>query len=169
MKAGFGLLSLLIVAAIIFWVSFGPMGKNAPNGVEGQALQKGQEAREAVNAVGGKDESGVPVDESIVTDEIDVDGQFRRIKVVSVVPGGAFATAYGLQANDEITENNGMKVSDNNDYGLAKAQLVDAYSHAWPLTVVRAGQTIKLTPVTGMTKLHPEDFGKPGSQAVPSH
>ncbi len=38
MRAGIGLLSLLIVAAIIFWLSFGPTGRQGPSsGYDGRS------------------------------------------------------------------------------------------------------------------------------------
>ncbi len=115
MRAGIGLLGLLIGAAVIFWISFGPMGGNAKHGYEGTVLNEGKKAREQANQISGHDENGVPVSESIKLDEVDVDGHLRRLKVVSVVAGGPFATAYGLQAGDEITEVDGLDVRDNDD------------------------------------------------------
>ena len=170
--AGFGLLGLLIVAGIIFWISYGPMGKNAPNGYVGQVQKSGQEARDEANQISGHDDNGVPVSESIKTDEVDVGGQFRRIKVVSVVPGGPFDTAFKLQPNDEISEIAGLPVNMNNDYGLAQAQLYESVARNQPLTVLRNGQKMTVTPDTALSKYHPDLFGKPGTTggvAVPSH
>ena len=165
MRAGFGLLSLLLAAAIIFYVSFG--GKNG--GVDGAALKENQELREQGTQIAGQDQNGVPVSESIKLDEVDVDGHLRRLKVVSVVPGGPFATAYGLQPNDEITEIGGLDVGMNDDGGLAKTLVYGAYQENKPLTIVRAGEKKEITPNTPMSHFHAEDFGKPNVPAIPTH
>ena len=170
--AGIGLLGLLVVMAIIFYVSYGNLGKGAPNGYVGHVLEKGKEAREQGNQIAGRDAEGVPVSESIKTDEVDVGGQFKRIKVVSLVPGGAFDTAYHLQPNDEVSEIGGLGVDMNNDYGLAQARLFEAIQRNEPLTVVRGGQKLTLTPDTALSKYHPELFGKPGTAggiSIPTH
>ena len=174
--AGFGLLGLLMVVAIIFWVSYGPMGKAAPNGYVGVVQKKGAEARDEANQISGHDDNGVPVSESIKTDEVDVDGQFRRIKVVSLVPGGPFDTAFKLQPGDEITEIGGLPVNMNNDYGLAQAQLYESIARNQPLTLMRQGQKLTVTPDTALSKYHPDLFNKPGTVggpasgvAIPSH
>ena len=165
MRAGLGLLSLLVAAAIIFYISFGGPG----GGVEGNAMKENKDLREQGNQITGHDENGVPVSESIKLDEVAVDGHLRRLKVVSVVPGGPFATAYGLQANDEITEIGGLDVSMNDDAGLAKTLVYGAYQENKPLTIVRGGQKKEITPNTPMSRFHAEDFGKPTVPAIPTH
>ena len=170
--AGFGLLGLLVVACIIFFVSYGPISKQAPNGVVGQTLEKGKLAREQANQISGRDEDGTPVSESIKTEEQDVGGQFRRIKVVSLVPGGAFERAYKLKANDEISEIGGLPVDMNNNYDLAQSLLMQSIQENKPLTVLRDGQKLTLTPDTALSKYHPDLFNKPGTTGginIPSH
>lgn len=167
--AGFGLLGLLVVAAIIFWISFGPLGGGAKNGYVGTVLTKGKEGRDQASQISGHDETGVPVSESIKVDEVDVDGHFRRIKVLSVVPGGPFDTAYKLKVGDEVSEIGGLGVDMNDDFKLAEARLYESIQRVEPLTVVRQGQKLTLTPDTALTQLNPGLFGKAGSSAVPSH
>ncbi len=166
MRAGLGLLSILIAAAIIFYVSFGGPG----GGVEGNALHKGKDMREQANQLTGHDENGVPAGESIKLDAVDDgDGHLRRLKVVSVVAGGPFDTAYKLKAGDEITEVAGLNVRDNNDAGLAEAQVVESYQRNQPLTVMRGDQKLTLTPDSPLTHFNPGEFGKPTTPAIPTH
>ncbi len=169
MRAGIGLLALLIGACVIFWISFGPMGGNAKHGYEGEVLTQGKNAQQQANQVSGHDENGVPVSESIKLEEVDVDGHLRRLKVNSVVAGGPFDTAYKLRAGDEITEIGDMNVRDNDNGDLAKALVYEAYGRNQPLSVQRDGRTVKMTPDSPLTQFHPEMFGKPGATAVPSH
>ena len=165
MRAGIGLLSILIVAAIIFYVSFG----GDKGGMTGTTLREGRKAQEQANQLSGRDANGVPASESIKMDAVNVDGHLKRIKVLSVVAGGPFDTAYGLKAGDEITEIAGLDVGMNDDAGLAEAQVVEAYGRNQPLTIRRAEQKITITPKSPLADFHPEDFGKPGRVAVPSH
>ena len=166
--AGFGLLGLLVVAAIIFWISYGPVG-GAKNGYVGTVLEKGRDARQQADQISGHDENGVPASESIkLTPVTDGEGHVRRFKVVSVVPGGPFATAYGLQANDEITEADGLSVRDNE--GMGDSLVFSGLQENRPLVIVRSGQKMTLTPDSPLTKFHPDLFAKPGSSsAIPTH
>ena len=175
MRAGLGLLSLLIVAAIIFYVAFG--GKSG--GVVGTDLKAGKEARDQVNQLGGKDENGMKADDSIVMEEIMSGSELRRLKVVSVVPGGPMEAAYHLMPNDEIIQANQLELR-GMDPSLAKTWVITGYSSNQPLIISRNGQEMTLTPDTAITKMHPNEFGKPGTtvnpnsvltppQAVPSH
>lgn len=178
MRAGIGLLSLLVVAAIIFYVSFG--GKQG--GVVGTEMKAGKDAREQASQISGRTEDGTPIEQTIKLKEVDVGGEFRRVSVVSIVPQTPMDTAYGLMAGDEITHVGAWGVRDNNDYELAAAKVYEAYGRNETLTILRNGQEMTLTPNTPMTRDHPNLFGKPGvavdpnslpavpqGQAVPSH
>lgn len=166
MRAGIGLLSILIAAGLIFWLSFGPTGNGNKNGYEGKVLEEGRKARDAANQVAGKDADGVPAAESIKLDDVNVDGHLKRIKVVSVVAGGPFDSAYGIKAGDEITEVGGLDVAMNDNGGLAQAMVIEAYARNQPLTVRRGEQKVTLTPKSALTNLHPELFG---GRSVGSH
>ncbi len=165
MRAGIGLLSILIAAAIIFYVSFG----GDKGGETGATLREGKKAQEQANQLSGRDANGVPAGESIKLDAVNVDGHLKRLKVVSVVAGGPFDAAYGLKAGDEISEIGGLDVGMNDDAGLAEAQVVEAYGRNQPLTIRRVEQKITLTPKSPLSDFHPENFGKPGAVAIPSH
>lgn len=177
MRAGIGLLTLLIGAAIIFYVAFG--GKDG--GVVGTDLKAGKIAQDQVNQMGGKDENGMKAEDSIVMNEIMSGSELRRLSVVSLVPGGPMESAYGLMAGDEIVQANQLELR-GMDPGLAKSWVITGYASNQPLMILRNGQPMTLNPNTAITKYHPKDFAKPGTvvdpnsvpkiptgQAVPSH
>jgi hypothetical protein len=143
MRAGIGLLGLLICAAIIFYLSIGT--KSHP-GIDSTALEQGKKAREEVSQIGGRTEDGTPITDTITMDEVDLSGQFRRLKVTSIMPGTPMETVYGLKVGDEITRADDMGVADNNDAGLGKTLVVSSYQHNKPLVVIRDGQEMTLTP-----------------------
>ncbi len=163
MRAGIGLLSLLIAAAIIFYISFG--GKNG--GYEGTVMKQGAKAHDEAGQIAGKTEDNVPIADTIKLEEHDVGGQFRSVTVVSIIPQTPMDTAYGLKAGDEILRVGDWGVSDNNDFGLAEAKVDQAYQENSPLLVLRNGQQLTLTPNTPMTQMNPKLFGKPGTTIVP--
>jgi hypothetical protein len=164
MRVGFGLLSLLLAAAIVFYISFG--GKNG--GYEGAVLKQGQLAQQQASQISGHTMDDVPIEDTIKLDEVDSGGQFRRLKVISITAQTPMDTAYGLKPNDEITRVGDLGVSDNNDAGLAKALVYEAYSRNQPLVILRNGQEITLTPRTPLTFNHPDLFGAPGATVNPS-
>ncbi len=171
MRAGIGLLSLLIGACAIFYFSFG----GSHGGYVGTTLDAGKKGREQASQISGHDDGGVPVSESIKLEPVQNDGRLRRLKVVSVVTGGPFDTAYGLKAGDEIAEVGGLGVDMNDDFGLAEARVYEAIQRVEPLTFVRDGQKLTVAPKSALSDLNPQLFGKstgraaiPGA-AVPSH
>jgi len=171
MRAGIGLLSLLIGVAFIFYLSFG-YGKNG--GYEGQVLQSGKVANQQAQQMSGRDENNMPVGDSIVLEDEMVGNELRGEKVVSVVAGGAFATAYGLQPGDEIIQAEQMDLR-GSDAGMAKALVVESYSKNSPLVIRRNGQEMTLNPNTPLSQDHSGLFAKPGevvdpnAVAVPTH
>jgi hypothetical protein len=171
MRAGIGLLSLLVAAAIIFYISFG--GKNG--GYEGTVLKEGQTGREEASQIAGRTIDNVPIENTIKLDEVDSGGQFRRLKVLSVDAQTPMDTDYGLKPGDEISRVGDMGVSDNNDPGLAKALVYEAYSRNESLTVQRAGQEITLSPTKSPLSVHqpgmfnfPSQPGSSNSSPVPT-
>jgi hypothetical protein len=161
MRAGIGLLSLLIAAALIFYISFG--GKNG--GYEGQVLKQGAVARDEASQLNGKDQNNVRVDESITFDDVMTGNELRGLKVTSVMTGGPMDSAYGLKVGDEITEANQLDLR-GSDSGTAKAMVYEGYSRNQHLVVMRDGHEITIAPKnTAFTKARPDLF----SSQVPSH
>ena len=178
MRLGFGLLSLLIGVAILFYISFG--GEHG--GEMGVTLQANKNATEQGNQIAGRSMDGTPIEGTIQLDEVDAGGEFRRLKVLSITPGTPMDTAYGLKPGDEITRVGDLGVRDNNDAGLAKTLVYGAYQNNQPLGILRNGEEMTLTPDSPLTKFHPNLFGKPGAvvnpnsasplssgQSIPSH
>jgi hypothetical protein len=163
MRAGIGLLSLLIAIAIIFYISFGMGGR----GYEGQVLDAGKTARDQANQLGGKDENGMKAEDSIVMDEIMNGSELRRLKVTSLVAGGPMQKAYGLMPGDEIIQADQLELR-GQDPGMAKSLVFSGYGQNMPLVIDRNGQQMTLNPDTAITKAHPGDFAKPGSILNPN-
>jgi C-terminal processing protease CtpA/Prc len=83
---------------------------------------------------------------SIVLDDVMRGGHFTGLLVKSITPGGPMATAFGLAPGDVITAIGGMRLRDNDDPELARAQLFEAKMRRQPLTVTRATAELQLTP-----------------------
>lgn len=159
MRAGIGLLGLLLAVAIVLMVMFsGPHGGYVPT-----VINNGQTARQEANQIAGRDENGMPVKDSIVLEEDSNGSQLRGIKVKSVVPNGPMATVYGLKAGDEIVQVWGLRVRDQNDPELVKSEIYESYARNQPLVVERDGQEVTLTPNSPLSKAFPEQFAAPGA------
>jgi len=165
MRAGIGLLSLLIGVAIILYISIGT--KSHP-GYDATVLEKGKKASQEASQISGRTADNVPIADTIQLDEVDAGGQFRRLKVLSITPDTPMETMYKLKVGDEITRVGDLGVSDNNDAGLGKALVYDAYRQNQNLVVIRDGQEMTLKP-TGSPL---SELGKPNapqSQTIPTH
>jgi hypothetical protein len=75
---------------------------------------------------------------------------------------------YGLKPGDEIERVGPLGVSDNQDAGLAKDLVYEAYQRNEPIVIQRNGQEITLTPDSALTHFHPGLYGKPGAVANPN-
>lgn len=169
MRAGIGLLGLLIVAAIIFYLSFGT--KNHP-GYDATVLEKGRTAQQQAAQIAGRTEDSTPIADTITMEEVDLGGQFRRLKVTSIMPGTPMETIYGLKVGDEIIKADDMGVADNNDAGLGKTLVASGYQHNKPIVVMRNDQELTLTPKDSpMSKLmgNPLVPGLPSGGQMPTH
>ena len=176
MRFGFGLISLLLAAGIIFYLSFG-YGKHG--GYEGEVLHQGKELGAQAQQLTGKDENNMSAQDSIVLEDVMSGSELRGEKVVSLVPGGPMITAYGLQPGDQVIQAEQMDLR-GSDGSLAKTLVVESFSKNQPLVVMRNGQELTLNPVnTPLTQHHLDDFGKiganptnlaiPQAQSIPTH
>jgi hypothetical protein len=159
MRAGIGLVSILVVTAIILMVAFsGPHGGYVPT-----VINAGSAGQQQAAQISGHDENGTPVGDTIALEEHDSsDGHLRGLVVKTVLPTSPMVTSYGLQQGDEITEIGGMSIRDE-DPELAKDQVYESYMRNQPLVVLRQGQQLTITPDSALTTAHPELFGKPGT------
>jgi hypothetical protein len=169
MRAGIGLLSLLIVAALVFYLTF---GTKAHPGYDATVLEKGKVAREQASQISGRTDDGTPITDTITMEEVDQGGQFRRLKVTSIMPGTPMETVYGLKVGDEIIKADDMGVADNNDPGLGKTLVATSYQHNKPIVVLRNDQEMTLVPKDSpMNKLTGQPLipGLPSGVQVPGN
>jgi hypothetical protein len=164
MRAGIGLVSILVVVAIILMVAFsGQHGGYIPT-----VINAGSSGQQQAGQIAGRDESGTPVGDTIALEEHDSnDGHLRGLTVKTVLPTSPFVTSYGIQQGDEITEIGGLSVKDQ-DFELSKDLVYEAYGKNQSLTVLRAGQQLTINPDTALTTAHPNLFGKPGTTVTGS-
>jgi len=139
MRMAFGLVGILVTLGVIIMIMHSytlPAAKQAIQTKKKVESQFGSNSPEGMAAAQA----------SIVLDD-DVKGsQFRGLIVKSVTPGGPMQTDFGLMNGDEITAIGGMRLRDNNDAELSRAQLFEAKMRRQPLTVMRNGTEIQLTP-----------------------
>src|SRR3954447_22221854 len=95
MRMAFGLVSLLVVLAIIlllFSVYEAPM------------LKQTKSTRQQAQQIAGRDEDNAPVTDAITLDAKDRNGRMEGAVVTDVVAGSAIQVKYGLQKGDVILE-----------------------------------------------------------------
>jgi hypothetical protein len=138
MKAGFGLVALLIVMAIIFtlWT------KHTATVVE-QSKPAVQQAQQWA----GQDDTGMKAKDSIVLDPVEQNGKLRYVLVDEITAGGPMEKYFGLKRNDSVIKviRRGtpfeVKEMDANE---AKELIVGAYSEQGKLVILRGGEQIEL-------------------------
>ena len=154
MRAVVGLVSLLVVIAIIYLVFIK---------VEAPAIQQGEKAKDEARQISGRGDDGKAAIDSFKTQPKMRGSTLDALTVTDVTPGGALAQ-YGLQKGDEITQVNGMKVGDLsvNDPETAKAMVVqNGFQAMAPIVVMRDGKQITLPDKGGAASGSPA----PGSPA----
>jgi len=139
MRMAFGLVGLLVTLGVIIMI------------MHTYTLPAAQQAIKTKQRVESQFGSNTPegmedAKNSIVLDDVTRGGHFTGLLVKSVTPGGPMATDFGLAAGDTITAIGGMRLRDNDDPELARAQLFEAKMRRQPLTVTRAGADLQLTP-----------------------
>ncbi len=159
MRAGIGLVSILVVVAIILIVAFsGPGGGYVPT-----VINAGNTGKQQAAQISGRDDSGTPVSDTIALVEQDsADGHLRGLTVKTILPTSPMVTSYGLMAGDVITEIGGLSIRDQ-DPELEKDLVYEAYGHNQSLTILRNGQQLTINPDTALTTAHPNYFPKPGT------
>jgi hypothetical protein len=138
MRGLFGLVSLLVVVAIIVW---------AMSDYTQVVSSKKASTEEQVSQIAGRDlATGGPASESAKLDLVtNSSGKPDSILITSIVPTGAYAQFYGLKRNDSILQMGELSVRDNvQSVEDATAFLMDAYQRQKPLVVVRDGNKITL-------------------------
>jgi C-terminal processing protease CtpA/Prc len=139
MRMAFGLVGVLVTLGVIIMIMHSytlPAAKQAINTKQRVEKQFGSNTAEGME----------DAKNSIVLDDVTRGGHFQALLVKSVTAGGPMATDFGLAAGDTITAIGGMRLRDNDDPELARAQLFEAKMRRQPLTVTRAAAEIQLTP-----------------------
>lgn len=138
MKAGFGLVALLVVMAIIFtlWT------KNAAT-----VVKESKPAREQVQQWAGEDDSGMKAKDSIILDPVDKAGKLQYVLVDRITPNGPMEKYFGLKQNDSIIQvvSRGVKLDIKDmDEQEAKERIIGAYSEQGQLVVLRNDERLEL-------------------------
>src|SRR3954453_21558192 len=127
MRAAFGLVSLLVVVAIIL-ILFSMY--SIP------AAKQGKVAQNQAQQIAGRDEDNAPVTDAITLDAQDRNGRMEGAIVTSIVPGSAIDTHYGFQPGDVILEMGQLTVRDYmSSADEAKDFLLKAYQENRPVVV----------------------------------
>lgn len=159
MRAMFGLVSLLVVIAIMMVIF-----KN----IEAPTLQTGKKAQDQTRQISGRGQDGRAAIDSFKTEAKFRGGnRLEGLIVTSVTPGGALAD-YGLHKGDQIIEINGSKVGDisNDDPETAKALVHQAYQGSQPIVVLRDGQQVTLPAAPGTAGAVQQNGQPPQNTAV---
>lgn len=138
MKGAFGLVSLLVVVGLMFYM----FTKNT-----GTVVKKSENARRDAAQFAGQDTDGVKAKDSIELDPVHTPGgKFRAMRVKTLMPGGPMAKYYGLRVGDEIVQANQLDLKDYED--LATPMVLESYSRKTPIIVMRDDQRVTL-PIEG--------------------
>jgi S1-C subfamily serine protease len=167
MRAMFGLVSLLVVIAIMLFIF---------RFIEAPTLERGKKAQDEARQISGRGEDGRAAIDSFRVEPSLRGNQLQSLDVTDVTAGGALAS-YGLQKGDKIVQINGTKVGDlsNNDPELSKAQVHDAFRANQPIVVLRSGRPITLPQGAGDGSAQPASgAGNPldsinNSVKIPTH
>lgn len=171
MRAAVGLVGLLICLGVTVYF----MGAKGGELDRTKAvLDAGKKATEAANQLSGRDRAtGAPARESATLEaQTNGNGAINGILVATIVSDGAYATFWGLQRNDVITEIGPLDVKGQiTSESDANVMVQDAYQRHMSLTVLRDGQK---TTLNGQEPTPPKSSGKSNDpldvlQQIPTH
>lgn len=137
MRAMFGLVSLLVVVAIIVMVF---------RYTQVPVIQTGEKAKDQARQIAGRSQDGTPAMNTFKTEGKFRGGTLEALTVTDVSPGGAMAE-YGLQKGDQIISVDGQKIGEISvdDPETAKAMVVQhGFQANLPIVVRRGAQEITL-------------------------
>lgn len=142
MRAMFGLVSLLVGVAVLFYI----FTRNTS-----ETLRVSKPMQEQAQQMSGRGEDGRSAMDSFRVEPEQQGSRLTALLVTSVTPGGAADTFYGLKKGDrivEISEGGGLqKVNDasNGDADTAKALLAQySFAASQPIVVMRNGKQLTL-------------------------
>lgn len=145
MRAGFGLVGILMTIGVIVWLWSSIV---LPH--DKAAIDAGRQATTQLNQIAGNSADGtMRFDQSLDFDLTRKGGRINDLIVLDVKPGGPAETFYGLRKNDFILELGPLAIRDQiNSKDEARDFLMDAYQRSQPIVIVRNGQKITL-PLSG--------------------
>jgi hypothetical protein len=136
MRVAFGLVSLLVVLAIILLVF---------NFYEAPMLKQSKTTRQQAQQIAGRDEDNAPVTDAITLDAQDRNGRMEGAVVTDIVANSALQQKYGLQKGDVILELGDLPVKEYmSSPGEAKDFLLKAYQENRPVVVMRGPVKLSL-------------------------
>jgi hypothetical protein len=141
MRMAFGLVSLLVVMAIILMLF---------KSVQAPMLKEGKKAQDQARAMSGRDEDGVRVTDAVMLEGQDKAGKMESVVVSDVTANSAIQQRYGLQKGDVILQIGPLSVRDNmSSADEAKDFLLDAYQKNQDLVVIRGWDKLTLPMAEG--------------------
>lgn len=135
MRMGFGLVGLLVVVAIMVYMS----SKSS----EAPARAQKEVRREMTQVTGRAPDGGAPIDKSA-----EFAATPAGLSVTAVVAGGYFEQFYDLKKDDVIVEAGSSGSLKGVDDNSATAFLFTAAQSKQPLKILRGGQPKTLDPIT---------------------
>src|SRR5687767_2584780 len=144
MRMGFGLVSVLVVLAIILiWF------KNTQVPV----IEKGQEAKEQAKQIAGRGPDQLPASQSVKLEPQMKNNQIESLLVTEVTPGGALDQYFGLKKGDVIVKVGQFDIRGNPYNEQAEVMVFEAAQTNKEIIVLRSGQRVTLSPKPAGAKL----------------
>jgi C-terminal processing protease CtpA/Prc len=141
MKAAFGLVSLLVVCAIVAY-----LWSNSAK----QTIDASKPMREQAEKLSGRDSEGRPLQETMKLTPFAPNGKLQYIFVDKIDPDNPMAKEYGLKVDDSIVEVGPQSIRDPGmDGGMMKALILEARTRQWEIVVLRNGEKVTLKPDSG--------------------
>jgi hypothetical protein len=159
MRWAFGVVSILLAAALVIWMMAGPGGTI---GQTQAVLETGRTAEQQVQVIAGNNAQGDRKATETATFSLgERGGRIVSIIVNTVEPDGAMAQRYDLRPGDAIIEIGPLLVADFvSDEESAESFLLDAYGR---------GQSLKVRRGNAEVTLNARSSSPLGSTRVPSH
>ncbi len=137
MRMGFGLVSILVVLAIVLiWF------KNTQVPV----IERGQEAKKEATQLSGRGPDELPASQSVKLEPQMKNNQIESLLVTDVTPGGALDQYFGLQKGDVIVKVGQFDIRGNPFNEQAEVMVFEAAQKTEEIVVLRGGQRVTLTP-----------------------
>jgi hypothetical protein len=137
MRMGIGLVSILVVVAIILiWFQKTQI----------PVIERGQETKKEAEQLSGRGPDQLPASQSVKLEAQFRNGQIDSLLVTDVTPGGALDQYFGLQKGDTIVKVGDLDVRAHPLGEGVDTQVYEAAQRNWQLVVMRGGQRMTLMP-----------------------